>query len=81
MDESFTPPQLHLQEDAREFTEKLEKFVTFSFRIIEFLKKLNRTMKNEDYLKILQENLKSSADWLLGAVGCSNRTMIPTHKW
>lgn len=43
------------------------------------LKKLNGIMKKEDYLQILQENLKSSADWLLGAAGCSNRTMIPTH--
>ena len=34
--ESFPPPQqLHLQKDAREFTEKLEKFVTFSSQIFE----------------------------------------------
>ena len=33
-DEEFPPPQqLHLQKDAREFTEKLAKFVTFSSQI------------------------------------------------
>ena len=49
--ESFPPPQqLHLQKttiaqkDAGEFTEKLEKFVTFSSRIIE-RKELNACPK------------------------------------
>ena len=33
-DEEFPPPQqLDLQKDARDFTENLEKFVTFSSRI------------------------------------------------
>ena len=43
--ESFPPPQqLHLQKDAREFTEKLAKFVTFSSRIFE-RKELNACPK------------------------------------
>ena len=50
------------------------------------LKKVNGIMKKEDYLQILQENLRSSTeDWVLGAVGCSSRTVIPTlirsGKW
>ena len=48
------------------------------------LKKVNGMMKEENYLQILQENLKSSAeDWLFGAGGCSYRTMIPNtyQKW
>ena len=41
------------------------------------LNTVNGIMTKEDYLKILQENLKSSAeDWLLGAVWCFNRTII-----
>ena len=37
------------------------------------LQKVNGIMKKEDYLQILQENLKSSAeDWILGAAGCSH---------
>ena len=41
----------------------------------------------KDYLQVLQENLRPSAeDWILGAVGCSNRTMIlnmseVVNKW
>ena len=43
------------------------------------LKKVNEIMKEGNYLQILQKNLKSSAeDLLLGAVGCSNRTMMNT---
>ena len=48
------------------------------------LKKVNGMIMKDDYLQGLQENLKSSAeDWLLGPVGCSNRTMIPNtqQKW
>ena len=45
------------------------------------VKKVNEIMKKEDYLQILLENLKSSAeDWVLGAVGY-NKNIIPnTHQ-
>ena len=44
------------------------------------LMKVNGIKKEEHYLQILNENLKSSAeDWVLGAVWWSNRKMNQTH--